>query len=415
MENYPGGLSCICFSTCGQYLVCAGSGTSEILVYSLKSASSSADNLISSPICTISVSGYPKSLQVESHKKNIDILVLYEDIDACFVRITNTNSQNCLFETCQIRTGIKVEAAYMQGSPESILIALKTHSKLLFSTVACISNGILKGEITPSITAENVSIVDNSVPIDLSSSVLVGPLGMGSKKKPKSNDDDNDINDIVGSKRQKIDGSSEDEDGNESRVGQTGTSRSLATIPTGASASLTLEERLESFSAGMQALERSVTGKISETETPTSDSLVTLIDQALQSGDDTLLEQCLACEDTNVIDATASRLGINRVVSFMQKLVSKFEKRPSRGILLTRWLSALLRNHTSFLISVPDLAKQLCGLSQMLEQRLSSYSHLTSLSGRLDLLMTHASARTGKTNEESIANASAPSYVYKEE
>ena len=92
--------------------------------------------------------------------------------------------------------------------------------------------------------------------------------------------------------------------------------------------------------------------------TPTSDSLVTLIDQALQSGDDSLLEQCLACNDMDVIDGTARVLKTHRVVTFMKKLVAKFEKRPSRGILLTRWLSCILRHHTSFLISVPDLSEQ---------------------------------------------------------
>ena len=45
---------------------------------------------------------------------------------------------------------------------------------------------------------------------------------------------------------------------------------------------------------------------------PTSDSLLTLIDQALQSGDDALLEQCLACTDVDVIEGTTKALKANR-------------------------------------------------------------------------------------------------------
>jgi U3 small nucleolar RNA-associated protein 5 len=80
------------------------------------------------------------------------------------------------------------------------------------------------------------------------------------------------------------------------------------------------------------------------------------------------------------------------VVQLLRKLVAKFEKRPSRGLLLTRWLAAVLRFHTAFLISVPDLSAQLAGLSQMLEQRLASYSRLAALGGRLDLLMSQMTA-----------------------
>ena len=76
------------------------------------------------------------------------------------------------------------------------------------------------------------------------------------------------------------------------------------------------------------------------------------------------------------------------MVQLLRKLVAKFEKRPSRGLLLTRWLAAVLRFHTSFLISVPDLSSQLAGLSQMLEQRLASYTRLAALGGRLDLLLS---------------------------
>ena len=163
---------------------------------------------------------------------------------------------------------------------------------------------------------------------------------------------------------------------------------------------------------------------------PTSDSLVTLISQALQSGDDGLLEQCLGCSDHGVVEESAKRLPAGRIVAFLRKLVAKFEKRPSRGMILTRWLSSVLRHHTSLLVSVPDLSVQLAGLGQMLEQRLSSHVRLSSLAGRLDLLLAQVgnSSSSSSTYSNSSSNSSSsgglmsgrmkeimPMQVYREE
>ena len=126
---------------------------------------------------------------------------------------------------------------------------------------------------------------------------------------------------------------------------------------------LTLEQRLESVSRQLTALESTDAKPKSRSApiVPTSDSLSVLIEQALQGGDDSLLEQCLGCTDSSVVESTARRLSAQRIVPFLRKLVAKFEKRPTRGVLLTMWLSVVLRFHTSFLVTVPDLSLQLAG------------------------------------------------------
>lgn len=180
---------------------------------------------------------------------------------------------------------------------------------------------------------------------------------------------------------------------------------------------LSLEQRLESLSSSLTRLQDGAEAPVATSAgknaltAPTSDSLVTLIDQALQSGDDALLEQCLSCGDVAIVEATARRLPTGRIVLFLRKLVAKFEKRPSRGILLTQWLACLLRHHTAYLVTVPDLSYQLAGLSQMLEQRLSSYSKLSSLAGRLDLLMSQVNYRDAARSMQEIV----PMQVYVEE
>jgi hypothetical protein len=172
--------------------------------------------------------------------------------------------------------------------------------------------------------------------------------------------------------------------------------------------SVTLEERL-------QALSRTYLETATATEVravPSSDSLVVLLEQALQSGDDVLLEQCLACDDNDVIEATSAHLPTARIFAFIRRLVSKFEKRPSRGLLLTRWLSAILKYHAAYLISLPDLAQKLTSVSQIMEQRLASCSRLASLGGRLDLLMSHVATISNKGGDK--ADARKPKSVVKE-
>ena len=102
----------------------------------------------------------------------------------------------------------------------------------------------------------------------------------------------------------------------------------------GGDGDMTMEQRLKKLTAEMSVLENNgeaggmgggsggVGGNLGEA--PTSDSLVTLLDQALQSGDDSLLEQCIGCEDLAIIEATAQRLPTGRVGA-MKRLVSKRE------------------------------------------------------------------------------------------
>ena len=396
--HFSGGVKCISFSSCGFYLFCAAVNSREVLVYNLNADDEEECN----PIRIIDTSGYPKSIEAKSFADVLDILVLYEDSDATVFRVRSImESDREAHESCSIKFEHSVFAGHFSESADSVIMASGQLSKLMFENVVFADSGSVRSEVTMSARTRKV---DDGQAGDLTSSTLatpssvIAPDGMGAARKPAF------MEESIGIKR------SRDE------IGDSSSSNFVRT------ADLTLEERLDQLSSSMTTLENSVSheaGRFSDgffvRDAPTSDSLVTLIDQALQSGDDVLLEQCLACDDMDVIEGTASRLGVNRVVSFMRKLVSKFEKRPSRGILLTRWLSAMLRCHASYLISVPDLASQLTGLSQMLEQRLSSYSRLTSLIGRLDLLMARASARPGQSTDGSISQPSIPLNVYQEE
>ena len=191
---------------------------------------------------------------------------------------------------------------------------------------------------------------------------------------------------------------------------------------------LTIEQRLDMLSAVSTDLERrnnitqqkqqqhihssstttstSTKGQTGTSILPQSNSLVVLLEQALQSRDDTLLEQCLEYQDIHVIENTCLHLPTVRVLPLLIRLTGKLEKRPSRGNLLTIWLNNLLKVHASYLVSFPGIHKQLASLSQMLEQRVSTYNKLSSLSGRLDLIMYQTTTTSSSSSSSTTGNKS---------
>jgi len=55
------------------------------------------------------------------------------------------------------------------------------------------------------------------------------------------------------------------------------------------------------------------------------------------------------------------------------------------------WIRAILIEHTSYLITLPDLVKSLSGLYLIVDSRLSVFKKLLKLSGRMDLLLSQIS------------------------
>lgn len=142
-------------------------------------------------------------------------------------------------------------------------------------------------------------------------------------------------------------------------------------------------------------------------------SLVSILDQALQTKDNTLLEYCLRSNDPEVVDATVKRLPSQRVIPFLTTIVAKFEKRPTRAVFLCLWIKSILMNHTAFLMATPDLIQNLSLLYQTFEARLRVFQPLHRVSGRLDLVLTQISKRQEKLSSMNIIRT--PAKVYTEE
>uniref|UniRef100_A0A7S2MLY1 Small-subunit processome Utp12 domain-containing protein n=1 Tax=Octactis speculum TaxID=3111310 RepID=A0A7S2MLY1_9STRA len=167
---------------------------------------------------------------------------------------------------------------------------------------------------------------------------------------------------------------------------------------------LTLGERLEALS---QSLKPPIEEK---QEAPKADSFATVLAQALQSSDDSLLEQCLGMQDQKVIETSIDRLALDRVLPLVLKIHEKMERTPTRNLHV--WLRAIVTKHTSYLMSIPDLQTKLSGLYQTLNQRISLFPKLLSLSGRLELALANVMCSNDDSAEDA---ASIPQAVYDDE
>ncbi|KAJ1424550.1 hypothetical protein B484DRAFT_449492 [Ochromonadaceae sp. CCMP2298] len=368
--NLPGGVGLAAFSACGRFVIAVAKR--QVLVFDAR-AGGLADEEEGEPVCTIDIpeGQKPTGLETTSGKKDpntLRVLVLFATSGASVWDIevgqeaAGVQAQVRIVTTGTVMAGCFFGAGKKELS-RTLLLALEVEGGQVFRRVdvgAGEEDGVGAGGSVREVVVSAEGGKD------------------GKEKRPH-----------------------EGSEGDDQGEGKKNKTEGLILASTDAT-ELSLQARMAV-----------VTPQAPLAAAPTSDSLVTLIDQALQSGDDTLLEQCLACGEPGVVEATAERLPTGRIVLFLRKLVAKFEKRPSRGILLTSWLSSLLRHHKAYLVTVPDLSFQLAGLSQMLEQRLSSHGKISALAGRLDVLMGHV-VQGGSKGEVGLPDI-VPAQVYVEE
>lgn len=149
---------------------------------------------------------------------------------------------------------------------------------------------------------------------------------------------------------------------------------------------------------------------------PTSDSLVTLLRQALLSNDDVKLEMVLQVSDKNIIDNSITSLANSNeviendcpdiIITLLSKLVFRFARKPTRASQLSYWISKVIL----ILISPPrefhdtgeknrdrwkmekvqrEVAMRMGPLKHLLEERVQCLPDLLKLEGRLSLLSSH--------------------------
>jgi WD40 repeat protein len=146
-----------------------------------------------------------------------------------------------------------------------------------------------------------------------------------------------------------------------------------------------LEEIIKEMDIKSSKQEESTT-KSKKIVIPKGESIQNMLQQAVHSNDKQLLETCLSVSNVKIIRNTLERLQPQYVISFLNLLKERIQKRPQRGYSIFDWIRYTIMIHMSYLISVPELVSQLGELYQLLKERSSLMGKLSQLNGRLDLI-----------------------------
>ncbi|KAJ3044681.1 WD repeat-containing protein 43 [Rhizophlyctis rosea] len=172
----------------------------------------------------------------------------------------------------------------------------------------------------------------------------------------------------------------------------------------------TIEDRLTAMALTPQRTTQNAPetpGKAGKRARPTASSLHNMLVQAVHSSDKDLMEQALRVRDPNIIMQTVKRLPSTVVVPFLDEILQRLEKAPTRAADLLEWMRAVLLVHSAYLISVPHLVTQLGALYRTLDSRCQVFPKLLRLAGRLDLVMSQIKMRDrskdGAEEEQAMA------------
>ncbi|XP_065052393.1 WD repeat-containing protein 43-like isoform X2 [Rhopilema esculentum] len=146
----------------------------------------------------------------------------------------------------------------------------------------------------------------------------------------------------------------------------------------------------------------------SSVERPNASSMTQMLEQALHSDDDKLIDNVLyKTNKETTITRTVKKLTATSVIPLMNKILNRIQRNPSRGYELLIWIRVLMAVHITYLISMPNLLNRLTTLYQSFEARTKVYPKLSKLHGRLDLLLTHVANRKSSTLNVADVNESA--------
>ncbi|GKY99881.1 hypothetical protein MPSEU_000941700 [Mayamaea pseudoterrestris] len=112
----------------------------------------------------------------------------------------------------------------------------------------------------------------------------------------------------------------------------------------------------------------------------TTESLSQLLQQALQSGDDPMLELALLVRDKQVIEESCLALSSEQAAMLLAALTTRLAMKPGRADHMCTWLSTLLLTN-----KVKSLA-HLQPLQNLLEERVEIFPSLLKLDGRLSMM-----------------------------
>lgn len=127
--------------------------------------------------------------------------------------------------------------------------------------------------------------------------------------------------------------------------------------------------------------------EIENTVQTKGESIVHLLIQGLRSNDKNLLESALFVKDERTIDNTVSRLPLQSIIMLVRKLIRLSQDRTLVSSVSAKWLSAVLRIHSSLLLANPDVLETFLPLENVLSTRLNNFEQLGLLEFKLKSLV----------------------------
>ncbi|KAK3708240.1 hypothetical protein RRG08_023649 [Elysia crispata] len=166
---------------------------------------------------------------------------------------------------------------------------------------------------------------------------------------------------------------------------------------------LTVEERLNAMS----------TDTLTEGPTrqpPLANTLSRLLQQGLLSGDKKILVGVFQETNEMVVRNTIRRLPVSFVIPLVKEIDRGMSGHAQHALSLSRWTTALIATHTSYILSVPEIMDTLNRLYQTLASRQRFYPRMLQLKGRLELVKFNRTPDSEETDA-----SSEPVLVYQDE
>lgn len=151
-------------------------------------------------------------------------------------------------------------------------------------------------------------------------------------------------------------------------------------------ASLPMEERLN-----VLALDTS--GSQGAGRQPGADDFAQLLLQGLHSKDQNILKSVFDRGDIKAINKTVRRLPVQAVVPLIEQLSLAIMGKGHKNANHVKWVRSVLYHHMSHLTTVPDRQELMQPFFNISAARMSTFSQVTQLHARLDLMLTHVAAR----------------------
>jgi len=109
--------------------------------------------------------------------------------------------------------------------------------------------------------------------------------------------------------------------------------------------------------------------------------------QAIRTKDKTLLKKILENTNQQVITNTIEKIPVDVVFPFLAFAIRQLQASPEQVMKTIPWVHAILSIHTSYLLSVPDIASSLAPLQMTISYRLNTFHEVTRIQGKLQFLL----------------------------